>query len=249
MQASCLEYLSLQKISSDTLSALDGAHAISQTLTPLMRDQIEQSLGIPIHQNYGLNEIGLVASRCIEGGRYHIHSEHCLVEITRDDGSLCSPGEKGRLLVTTLTNSAMPLIRYDADDLAEAVDGPCPCGRTLPSFGPVVGRYRRTAYLPVGTFQRWATIQLTLYKLTVKDRSVVRKYQAYQNKAGDFELRIDCEESDFTVLSEGVEKQFKTAYTASQCPQLVISRSDDFVGGGDRKFQNFISEFTPEMDQ
>ena len=103
-----------------------------------MREHIERSFGCPIHQNYGLNEIGLVATRC-DAGRYHVHSEHCIVEIVGPDGRSVAPGETGRLIVTGLNNWAMPLLRYDADDLGTAVEGPCPCGRTLPSFGDVVG--------------------------------------------------------------------------------------------------------------
>ena len=53
---------------------------ISDQMTPTMREHIERSFGCPIHQNYGLNEIGLVATRC-DAGRYHVHSEHCIVEI------------------------------------------------------------------------------------------------------------------------------------------------------------------------
>ncbi len=50
-----------------------------------MRTHIERSFGVPAHQNYGLNEVGLVAARC-EAGRYHVHAENCHVEIIGEDG-------------------------------------------------------------------------------------------------------------------------------------------------------------------
>ena len=53
----------------------------------------------------------------------------------------------------------MPLIRYDTGDLAQAVEGPCPCGRTLPSFGEIAGRYRRFAGLPDHTRDRVRVLQ------------------------------------------------------------------------------------------
>lgn len=249
MQASCLEYLSLQELDTRALAGLRGVQAISQTLTPAMRAQIEEALGIPVSQNYGLNEIGLVASRCAEGGRYHVHNEHCLVEIVDDNGNPCEPGTTGRLLVTTLSNSAMPLLRYDADDLAEVVDGPCPCGRTLPSFGAVQGRYRRSAYLPEGTFQRWAAIQLNLYRLAARNPAAVRRYQAYQDAGGDFELRIDCNQEVLDGIDAALRQEFAAAYPDTTTPDLTILRTDEFIGAGERKFQNFVSEFTPEMDR
>jgi phenylacetate-CoA ligase len=43
--------------------------------------------------------------------------------------------------VTSLRNTAMPLIRYAIGDLAVVPEeGGCPCGRGLPVFGRVIGR-------------------------------------------------------------------------------------------------------------
>ncbi len=249
MQSTGLEFVSLQEISSETKSKLRAVQGISGTLTPNMRLQIEGSLDVPVHQDYGLNEIGLVAARCPEGGRYHVHEEHCFVEIVDEEGCACAPGTKGKLLVTSLTNYAMPLLRYDADDLAQALEGACECGRTLASFGPVHGRYRRTAFLPEGTFERWAELQTAIYELARNNLAAVRKYQAYQDLSGSIELRVDCDENIFTALAAVCEQAFDQAYPANTSPPLSILCSNEFRGEGERKFQNFISEFTPEIDQ
>tara|TARA_B110000046_G_scaffold135654_1_gene141900 strand:+ start:2528 stop:3946 length:1419 start_codon:yes stop_codon:yes gene_type:complete len=248
MQASCLEYLSMGNIDTEVTGRLHTVQAVSQTLTPNMRTVVEASLKTPVHQNYGLNEIGLVASRCSEGGRYHVHNENCIVEIVRSDGTACAAGERGKILVTSVLNFAMPLIRYDTDDIGEAVEGPCVCGRTLPSFTAIHGRYRRTAFMPEGTLNRWGAIQLSLHMLPAEAKSSIKKYQAVQNQKGDFDLRIDCAEAYFSALVVSVQDAFKSAYTETACPELKIINSTDFTYTGTRKFQNFISEHTPEMD-
>ncbi|MDP6591413.1 MAG: hypothetical protein QF449_03710 [Alphaproteobacteria bacterium] len=61
---------------------------------------MEKMFGAPINLGYGLNEIGIVAACCPEAGRYHIHDEHCLVEIVDDDNQPVASGEFGRILVT-----------------------------------------------------------------------------------------------------------------------------------------------------
>lgn len=249
MQSSGLEFISLQEISSDAKNNLRAVQGISNTLTPKMRKQVEDSLGAPVHQDYGLNEIGLVAARCIEGGRYHVHEEHCLVEIVDESGNGCDPGSRGRLIVTALSNYAMPLLRYDADDLAQAVEGDCPCGRALASFGAVHGRYRRIAFLPAGTFERWAELQTAVYNMAKNNLAAVRKYQAHQDLSAAMELRIDCDEDIFAVLSETCRSAYAKAYDNNQAPPLNIIRSSEFRGESDRKFQSFISAFTPESDQ
>jgi phenylacetate-CoA ligase len=132
---------------------LAGMLSISGHLTAAMRSRLESTFGVPVHQNYGLNEVGIVAARC-PAGRYHVHAEHCLVEILDEAGQQAAPGRPGRVIVTALQNYAMPLFRYDTDDVAVAASGTCPCGRTLPSFERIEGRYRRYAFLPSGTRQR-----------------------------------------------------------------------------------------------
>jgi len=248
MQSSGLEFISLQEISREAQNNLRAVQGISNTLTPNMRAQVESALNVPVHQNYGLNEIGIVAARCPEGGRYHVHEEHCLVEIVDEQGSRCAPGSKGKLLVTSLSNYAMPLLRYDADDLAEATEGLCSCGRTLASFGAVHGRYRRTAFLPEGTFERWAELQTAVYQIAKSNLTAVRKYQAYQDLSGAIELRIDCDASIFPALTASCENAYDRAYPSNTTSPLSILRTDSFKGEAGSKFQNFISEFTPESD-
>ena len=248
MQSSGLEFICLQKISREAKKNLRAVQGISNTLTPNMRKQIEGALNVPIQKNCGLSEIGIVATRCPVGGRYHVHEEHCLVEIVDEDCRACAPGSTGRLLVTSLSNYAMPLLRYDADDLAEAVEGSCSCGRTLPTFGPVQGRYRRTAFLPEDTFERWGGLQSAVYQLGKEKLAAVRKYQAYQGLSGAIELLIDCDECLFAELTATCQKAYDEAYPQRTAPTLTVLRSKVFKGGHERKFQNFISEFTPESD-
>lgn len=248
MQASCLENLSMQKLGAEAVGTLQGANAISQTLTPAMRKQVQSALGVPVFQNYGLNEIGLVASQCREGGRYHSHSEHCYVELLREDGSPAEQGEFGRIVITALTNSIMPLVRYETGDMARVVAGPCPCGRNLPGFGEVLGRYRRLAYLPEGSYQRFSDIHLALYEFAERRRSALHRFQVYEYLSGAFEVRVDCDPAMYEELEQLIRSAYLNAWTKNEPPELTILRTDQFHGGGLIKFQIFMSEFFPDAD-
>ncbi len=161
------------------VESLKAVVAISEQLTPSMRDYVERSFGTPVHQNYGLNEIGLVAARC-EAGRYHVHSEHCIIEIVDEDGHACLPGKTVRIVVTSLANAAMPLLRYDTGDLAQAVSGECSCNRTLPSFGEIVGRYSRAAYLPDGTTNTVHALREAIENMPTDLMHGFREFQIHQ---------------------------------------------------------------------
>jgi len=50
------------------------------------------------------------------------------------------PGEAGSVVVTDLTNPAMPLLRYPVGDVAVLSERRCPCGRGLPLLERLEGR-------------------------------------------------------------------------------------------------------------
>ena len=220
--------------------------AISEQLTPSMRRRIEETLGAEVEQNYGLNEVGIVAIRCT-AGRYHVHVEHCLAEVVDDAGQPCLPGTVGRLVVTALRNPAMPLIRYDTGDLARAEDGPCPCGRTSPSFGEVVGRYSRIAYLPEGTLPRVGALRAALESMPPAEARNLRQFQVHQDRDGGFELRL-VEAGD---LPEGFAARVREAWQAAtgDAVPLRIVRVDAIARSPGGKFQDFTSDFMPAPDR
>ena len=58
-----------------------------------------------------------MAMECPQG-RIHVIPAAGILEILREDGSPCSAGEVGEIVVTGLLNDAMPLIRYRVGDYA-----------------------------------------------------------------------------------------------------------------------------------
>ena len=227
--------------------SLKGLLAISDQMTPDMRTHVESSFGASVHQNYGLNEVGLVAARC-EAGRYHVHTETCHVEIVGDNGKPCAPGEVGRLIVTGLKNWAMPLIRYDTDDLALAVEGACPCGRTLPSFAEIVGRYSRTAFLPEGTLGLVEGLRGAIDSTPAALTQGLRQFQIHQCSDNSFELRLVSRKP----IAEAFTERLQTAWSAlaPRAEQsLAIKRVDAIARSPGGKFQAFTSDFMPAADR
>jgi phenylacetate-CoA ligase len=246
-QSASLEHLALGCQEGHIPDKLRAIEAISQQLTPQMRARIERTFDVPVQQNYGFNEIGIVASRCHEGGRYHVHAEQAIVEIVDAEGQPCKPGERGRVLVTALSNPAMPLLRYDPDDLAEVADGPCPCGRTLPSFTEIHGRYRRTAYLPPGTWDYWDALLYTLGHMPPELSRHLRKYQLHQYRDGSFELRLVGSGPFPEAFLNNIRESWNAVAT-EQPAALNIVQLDDISPAQGHKFQNFTSEFAPPPD-
>jgi phenylacetate-CoA ligase len=102
---------------------------------------IRELLGLPtVFEVYGTTEGGGEFGLECEHGNVHYSHEHMLIEVLGRDDRPVSPGQLGRVHLTTLDRTVMPLIRYVTDDLAFAVHGDCPCGRSEPAIGLVHGR-------------------------------------------------------------------------------------------------------------
>jgi phenylacetate-CoA ligase len=99
-----------------------------------MRVRIQQSTNIKAQDIYGLSEIigPGVASECREQNGLHIFEDHFYPEIIDPDtGQVLADGEKGELVLTTLSKQAMPMIRYRTRDITRLSVDRCGCGRTL----------------------------------------------------------------------------------------------------------------------
>jgi phenylacetate-CoA ligase len=113
-------------------------YSAAETLRPFMRTLIEEVFGCKVHDFYGSREVGAIAGECVEG-KMHLFSFNNFSEVVDADNCPVQPGQEGRLLVTTLHNYAMPLLRYDIGDTA-VLGTACACGIELPTLHRVVGR-------------------------------------------------------------------------------------------------------------
>lgn len=108
-----------------------------------MRQQIQENLGIKAYDIYGLSEIigPGVAGECEAQQGLHINEDHFYPEIINPlTGEVLPDGEKGELVITTLTKEGLPMLRYRTRDLTYLTRETCSCGRTLVRMHKVMGR-------------------------------------------------------------------------------------------------------------
>jgi len=111
-----------------------------ELLTEEMRQSITGHFQAPVLDQYGSNEFNRMAWQCPQQDHYHVDADNILIELLDKDGQEVRDGERGRVVVTSLMNRAMPLLRYDIGDFAVKKDGLCPCGRGLPLLLSIEGR-------------------------------------------------------------------------------------------------------------
>ncbi len=242
--AASLEHLALE-FQEQQIPSIEGIMSIAQQLTSQMRQRIETTFNQTVEQNYGLNEVGYIAIRCCYD-RYHVHSEYYLTEIVDDQGQLCPPGVSGRLLVTALNNPAMPLIRYDSGDYATACDNtPCPCGRTMPAFEKIQGRFRRMLNCPPNTWQYWDAILNALVNADSRFIKNIRQYQLHQFLNNSYELRFVSKTALPPAFLQTLRHAWQSATNEDPVAQLAIIRVDEICRPVSGKFQSFTSDHAP----
>jgi phenylacetate-CoA ligase len=123
--------------------ALKYAICGAESWTREMRAELEELFGVVATNIYGLTEIigPGVAQECLEKQGLHVQEDHFLAEIIDPDtGTPLADGERGELVITTLTREAMPVLRYRTRDLTSIVREKCACGRTTARIDWFTGR-------------------------------------------------------------------------------------------------------------
>jgi phenylacetate-CoA ligase len=128
---------------------LRAAIFTGEGLSAGQRERIERVLGCPTLSEYGCTELGIIAFECPERG-LHLSHENLHLEYLSGEAA-AAPGEIAELVVTNLNGRAAPLIRYRVGDLVLPSEERCPCGRTPPLLGAVMGRSNDVIVTPRGS--------------------------------------------------------------------------------------------------
>jgi len=110
---------------------------------------IERVFECRVTNRYGCEEVSLIACECDQHQGLHINAESIYVEVMQDNKP-APPGEPGKIVVTDLTNRAMPIIRYEVGDIGVLSSRLCRCGRGLPLLEKLEGRAADYIYTPEG---------------------------------------------------------------------------------------------------
>jgi phenylacetate-CoA ligase len=205
----------------------------SEVLEDDLRQRTRSIMGVDIADNYGSTE-AFIAWQC-HGGKYHINTEHVLAEIVDENGEPCRAGEMGRVLVTTLQNYLMPLVRYEIGDYAIAATEPCKCGRTLPVLEKVIGRTVNLFRLRGGKL-----LSPWLLMGAVRDRLELKQYQIVQHAIDRFGIKLVVDDS-WSPEQERLLHQDFVRIIGNEV-QLSLERVEHISRTAGRKFMSTLSE-------
>jgi phenylacetate-CoA ligase len=200
-----------------------------------MRQTIRDIFGAPVFDRYGSREVGDMACECKRHDSLHVSLPTHFIEILDEDGRPASPGEPGEIVVTHLTNYAMPLIRYRIGDVAVWAQESCDCGRAWPVLKEIKGRVSDTFVTGDGSRVHGEYFTHLFYH-----RDWVERFKVIQERK--YLIRIEIVESSPSPTDELDEIEQKCqAVMGEQC-DIVFDIVNEIERSDSGKFRYTVSE-------
>jgi phenylacetate-CoA ligase len=139
--------------------------------------------------SYSTSETGPIGYQCPHqrGSTHHVHEDAVVVEVVDEETGQPLPlGEVGEIVVTTISDSGMPLFRYRVGDRGRVHPGPCACGSEALSL-TLAGRVAEITTIDSTTVSR-DLVMTYLAPLGIHDSSLCQ-VQIVERPSG-FSLRL-----------------------------------------------------------
>ncbi|WP_407310766.1 DVU_1553 family AMP-dependent CoA ligase [Desulfosporosinus sp. SB140] len=197
--------------------------------------ELKELWGCQVFNHYGMTEMGLGGGLECEGFcGYHLREADLYIEIIDPSSGLpVTDGQLGEIVLTTLTRSAMPLIRYRTGDLSRFISGPCACHTVLKRLELIKSRDRvyltQTAYLSMADFDE------VLFDLDKVLNFEVTLTEGGSEKESHLHLAVQLKDS------VSLETERRVLQAVDKIPVVLAARQN----GSLKVFLNFVS--SPEI--
>jgi phenylacetate-CoA ligase len=209
----------------------------AEMLYPCMRERIEKVFQTTVYNKYGSREVGDIACERPGYCGLWVAPWGNYVEILDSEGRRVPDGDEGEIAVTSLTNYAMPLLRYRIGDrgvLAPRQSASRPrCGQVLQE---VLGRS-----VDMIRGKNGKVIHGTYFTVILFFRDWIRKYQVVQKSLSRVVFRIVSAEPEHSQ-AELDEIVAKTRLALGDDCEVSFEFLDDIPACGSGKFRYIISE-------
>jgi phenylacetate-CoA ligase len=172
---------------------------------PAARARIEDAWGARVFDHAGSTEVGVFSYPCAEGGGLHVNEQDFICEILDPrTGAAIGPGGQGELVLTALSRSGFPAIRFRSGDVA-LVGAACPGGHDdvwLP--GGIVGRTDDMVVI------RGMNVFPSAIEQTLREAGVLGEYRIrfYTEGSERDEIRVLVEATDPALVRTIEERIF-----------------------------------------
>ncbi len=187
---------------------LAGGEVISER----SRSLCKRTLAVDMTGMYGSVEMGIMAYQTRPDSPYRLSEDLTYFEFLDGDNNACLRGNQARIVVTDLTGTLMPFIRYDQGDIVVFDEKRSNDGLATRSLVAIQGRDDDFAVLPDGsrrTFKHFYEV------IDVFD--YIHGCRIVQKRLDLFDVRIVCDPVYFESIQQPLHEQL-----AATCPSGIL---------------------------
>ena len=137
---SLLEMIKQAEFLNISLNPVKAIISSTGVLTEKAKIKIQEAFKCRVFNRYGSREIGMIATSCELEDALHINMFHQYLEILDEKENEVEENKRGEIIITSLINYIMPLIRYKIGDIGAFNYSQCSCGRGLYRLENIYGR-------------------------------------------------------------------------------------------------------------
>lgn len=218
-----------------------GIYSAGMVLHNFERQKVEEVFKCKFQDRYGCEEFGLIAGECKMQEGLHVNTDSLYVELIGKDDKPVAAGERGAIVITDLTNLAMPFIRYKIEDVGVLSERKCSCGRTQPLIEKIEGRIADFLVTPDGDLV--SGISLTDHFAGYIPG--VAQIQIVQKKINMLVLNIVKKDEFSKESEEKIEELIKDFFGEKMC--FEYDYTDHIPKGPRGKYRFTICEVSHEL--
>jgi phenylacetate-CoA ligase len=225
-----------QKISINSPRAIITSAGV---LMPHMKEVITKAFDCPVINRYGSREVGAIACSCKSSDELHVNEYACYIEIVDEDGNPCKEGMEGDILVTLLTNYAMPLIRYKIQDRGIWASGSCFCGRNTKRLTNISGRQSDYLLASDGSRINGTALTTLLYPAS----HIIKRYQYRQVEKDKVVVHVVPRDGhDIELLQRKMQPLIDKLQAMLRGVSVELNIVDDIIPSKSGKYRYIIRE-------
>jgi len=195
---------------------------------------IEKALGVPVVNEYGASEVGLIAFEN-SGKEWMVTTEDLYIEILDESNQVVPHGQEGRVVVTSLYNKAHPMIRFDIGDIGIIAEN---SSYKYPVLKKLIGRTNDVAKLADGKI----VPGLTFYYVTktiIEDNGIIKEFVITQVATDHFNIEYV---SETELSSDQIQKILGAIETfVGKNLKVTFERKDVLQRSESGKLRQFTS--------
>lgn len=170
------------------------------------RDELAKQFGCPVLDEYSSEELTRVAAQC-RHKRYHLFEDINYMETL--DEAMNPTDQAGILVGTNLHNTAMPMIRYQQNDLGMIREAECACGWRFRELVNLQGRKNDSFQMPSGKTITSGFLLDATYDFLLEDRGAIVDFCLIQSAIDRVRLEIVPGQDWSPQVREKIQRRFE----------------------------------------